>query len=383
MSQRRISDVVVIGAGIQGLSAAYNLALGGTKSVTVVETQERAGRGSSSRSGSMLMKSRENVPKIALSLYSYDRFMHFEEEFGEQLIFRKTGFLSVVPPSHAQRYEREHALRLRLGAPSQLLTPEEVRALAPGVVVDDIVFGVFGADDGEIRPEQILAAYERRGRELGVQYSFDERAVGIATTSNGVQAVRTTKGEITCAIAVNAAGADAAEVASWAGLSVPIENRRRSLYTALCDRPEFQTGPMVEDAEIEWYYRPLGAQRVLVGMGLEASGGPLDGPNLDFLPMVRRAAQRRAPGLADFVVLDGTSGIRPLTTDILPIVGPVDGMGSFINSCGWGGEGIMHSPAGGSLVADWINGTATCPVDRNWFLFPRRYANAQHEGEVE
>jgi sarcosine oxidase subunit beta len=367
----RSSDVVVIGAGIQGLSAAYNIALAGTQSVTVVETHERAGRGSSSRSGSMLMKSRENIPKIALSLYSYKRFMNFSEEFGEPLVFRKTGFLSAVPPILADRYEREHALRLHMGVPSQRLTPDDVNRLCPGLRTDDLAFGILGADDGEIRPDQILAAYERRGRELGVNYAFEERAVGIVQEAGRVVAVETTKRTIPCAWAVNAAGADATLVASWVGLALPIENCRRSLYTVSVASPFFQSGPMVEDAELEWYYRPLQNGKILVGMGLEPSDSELDGPNLEFLPAIRAAAQKRAPALADFVVLDGTSGIRPLTPDILPIVGPVQGTSGLINSCGWGGEGIMHSPAGGSLVADWINGTRTCPVDRQWFVYPR------------
>lgn len=370
-AERQSSDVVVIGAGVQGLSAAYNIALGGTKSVTVVETQDRAGKGSTGRSGSMLMKSRENAPKIALSLYSYSRFMSFTEEFGESLIFRRTGFLSVVPPVQAERYEREHALRREMGVPSERLSPEEIRELAPGLYTEDLAFGVFGPDDGEIRPEQIIAAYERRGRELGVVYEFSERAIDVITTSGRVIGVKTTKRTIPCACVVNAAGADAIEVASWVGIVLPIENRRRSLYIASCELPEFQQGPMVEDAELEWYYRPLGESKLLIGMGLELGGNPTDGPNLDFVPEVRRAAAHRAPALANFEVVGGTSGIRPITPDILPIVGPVDGVAGFINSCGWGGEGIMHSPAGGSLVADWINGTKTCDVNSELFLLTR------------
>lgn len=365
------SDVVVIGAGIQGLSAAYNLALGGTKSVTIVETQDCAGKGSSSRSGSMLMKSRENAPKIALSLYSYARFMNFNEEFGEKLLFRKTGFLSAVPPVLAERYEREHILRLAMGVPSQRLTRDEIQKLAPGLYTEDLSFGIFGPDDGEIRPEQILEAYERRGRELGVRCDFGERAVGILTQSDRVVGVKTTKRQISCGYVVNAAGADAGIVASWVGVSLPIENRRRSLYLTHCEVPEFQGGPMVEDAELEWYYRPLGENKILLGMGRELDSAPTDGPNLSFLPEVRRAAAHRAPALADFEVVGGTSGIRPITPDILPIVGPVDGVDGFINSCGWGGEGIMHSPAGGSLVADWINGTKTCEVSSELFLLTR------------
>jgi len=377
-----IVDVVVIGAGVQGLSAAYNIALGGSKSIVVVETRESPGRGSSSRSGSMLMKSRENAPKIALSLFSYARFMRFADEFGVPFQFRRTGFLSAVPPSQARRYEHEHALRLEMGVPSERLSPDEIRKLAPGVFTEDLVFGIFGPDDGEILPAQILAAYERAGRTLGVSYAFDERALGIVTHAGRVVAVKTTHREIACGYVVNAGGADAGEIASWVGIELPIANRRRSLYTVVSAPPEFQRGPMVEDAEIEWYYRPLGDNRVLVGMGREAEGGPTDGPNLAFLPTVRLATARRAPALANFTVLDGTSGIRPLTPDLLPIVGPVDGVAGFINSCGWGGEGIMHSPAGGSLVADWINGTTTCNVDRSQFLLARfSQQTINHRGE--
>jgi sarcosine oxidase subunit beta len=381
MKRRTTCDVVVIGAGVQGLSAAYNIALNGTKSVTVVETHDLAGRGSSSRSGSMLMKSRENIPKIALSLYSYARFMNFAAEFGERLTFRRTGFLSAVPPSQASRYEREHALRLSMGVTSERLTPDEMRKLAPGLYTEDLAFGIFGPEDGEILPAQILSAYERAGRALGVTYAFGERATDIVTVGGRVVAVRTTLRDIPCAWIVNAGGADAKEVGGWVGVTLPIENRRRSLYTAFSRHPEFQNGPMVEDAQIEWYYRPLGENRVLIGMGREADGGPTDGPNLAFLPTVRIAAAHRAPTLADFEVLDGTSGMRPLTPDILPIVGPVDGLSGLINSCGWGGEGIMHSPAGGSLVADWINDTTTCSVDRSLFLLSRFDKLQPDEGE--
>lgn len=365
------SDIVIIGAGVQGLSAAYNLALGGSKSVTVVETEDSAGKGSSSRSGSMLMKSRENAPKIALSLYSYSRFMNFSYEFGENLFFRKTGFLSAVPPILADRYEREHRLRLEMGVLSQRLTPEEVGILAPGLYTEDLAFGILGPDDGEIRPEQIIAAYERRGRELGVKYEFGECATDILTKSDRIVGVKTNKRVIPCQYVVNTAGADAIEVASWVGVALPIENRRRSLYIASCELPEFQQGPMVEDAELEWYYRPLGENRILIGMGLELGGNPTDGPNLDFIQEVRRAASHRAPALANFEVIGGTSGIRPITSDILPIIGPVDEVAGFINCCGWGGEGIMHSPAGGSLVADWINRTKTCNVNSEPFLLKR------------
>lgn len=363
-------DVVVIGAGIQGLSVACALAMRGIRNVTVLDHFDRAGRGSSGRSGSMLMKSRENAMKVELSLYSYRKFMEFGEEYGQSIKFRKTGFLSAVTANLADRYECEHQLRVAMGVPSEKLTPDEVGELAPGVRTEDLVFGVHCPDDGEIDAVEIMKILEETGRRLGVNYAFSERATGIEVTSGRVSSVRTTRRNIPCGHVVNAAGENAKEVASWVGARLPIDNRVRSLYIGQSNHDQFQKGPMVEDAEVEWYYRGLGSGRVLIGMGREADGSASDQPNVEYLPEVRAAARRRAPLLAEFTLVGGTSGVRPLTPDLLPIIGPVPQAVGYINCCGWGGEGIMHSPAGGRIVADWISGDPS-PFDRNLLLASR------------
>lgn len=366
-------DIVIIGAGIQGLSAAYNIALSKTFSVTVVESNFGAGKESSGRSGSMLMKSRENEFKIQLSLYSYERFFNFFEEFGEQLIFRKTGFLSLITNPMVKRYNDEHELRLRMGLPSKKITPEEISQVAPGVRINDIEFGIIGLDDGEIQPEQIISAYEKKSKELGVIISYGEVAIDIIKKKNKIVAVRTNKRILPCKIVVNAGGASAKMIASWIGVDLPITNTKRSLYTIKTRSTNFDNGPMVEDAEIEWYYRPLGKQKVLIGMGLEENGLPKDTLDMEFLPEIIKATKYRAPSLYPFEVLSGVSGIRPLTPDILPLIGPINEIEGYYNSCGWGGEGIMHSPAGGTIVSDWINNTNNYIFDKTPFLLERFY----------
>jgi glycine/D-amino acid oxidase-like deaminating enzyme len=131
---------------------------------------------------------------------------------------------------------------------------------------------------------------------------------------------------------------------------------------------------MVEDAELEWYYRGIGDDCVLIGMGKEPDGPPTDEPNLDFLANVRAAARLRAPALAEFTIRGGSSGIRPLTPDTLPIVGPTSHVIGLIHSCGWGGEGIMHSPAGGKLVATWVHGVHVKDLPAQ-ALLPDRFNN--------
>ena len=74
------ADVVVIGAGNQGLSAAYHLAKMGVKQIVVLE-KEFIGAGSSGRSASMLMLQSGSEPRIKLSQYSFQRYLAFESEF--------------------------------------------------------------------------------------------------------------------------------------------------------------------------------------------------------------------------------------------------------------------------------------------------------------
>ena len=194
--------------------------------------------------------------------------------------------------------------------------------------------------------------HDRRDEE-----KLDEAVEDMRSDAEGMQerseklgdrivAVRTDKRDVPCEIVVNAAGASPLEVGEWVGLRLPLADLRRSLYFGRTTDPAFQSGPMVEDADIEWYYRPLGGPAVLVGMGREHGSAPTEGPTLEYLPEVRRAAAHRAPRLADFELTGGSAEYARSPRDILPIVGPVPGLDGSLNLCGWGGEGIMHSSAG-------------------------------------
>jgi sarcosine oxidase, subunit beta len=366
------SVIVIIGAGIQGLSSAYNIAKGNKNAkIMVVESCPHEGKGSSGRSGSMLMKSRENKAKIELSLFSFQRLENFGYEFGEILKYKRLGFLSLVTKSMESRYLREHNLRLEMGVPSILINNKDLSAYCKGLNISDIEFGILGPDDCEIVPAQILNAFKKGAVARNVEIAFNERAIDIHTDGKRVIGVRTEKRLIECTIVVNAGGAEAKLIASWVGLDLQIENKRRSLFYVKTNSEDFSTGPMVEDAELEWYYRPMGGNQVLIGMGLEPFENPTDGPNLGFLPEIIKATKFRAKNLYPFEVFGGVSGIRSLTLDKLPIIGPIKKIEGYYNNCGWGGEGIMHSPAGGVIIADWINNTTIYPYEKNCFLLDR------------
>jgi glycine/D-amino acid oxidase-like deaminating enzyme len=356
-------DAIIIGAGVQGTSTAYHLTKAGFGRTLILDELEAAGRGSSGRSGSMLMKSRENRAKVEFSLYSYSWLFAFPEHFGEQLSFSKTGFLSLVPTSLRDRYLEEHQLRLDAGAPSRLLDQREIASIAPAVDTSGIEFGLLGPDDGVIDPDQLIRSYLRGAQAAGASLRLRTRVVGLDTSSSNGVRVDTTRGQFEAPIVINAAGAGAAAIGKFVGVELPIQSLRRSLYFVSAPDTRLQTGPMVEESGVEWYFRGLGGDRVLVGMGLESDGGSSDAADLSFWETVKATAARRVPALQHAVIVGGTSGLRPLTPDILPIIGPAPGAAGFYNNCGWGGEGIMHSPAGGRMTVDSITRTSTAGLD--------------------
>ena len=93
--------------------------------------------------------------------------------------------------------------------------------------------------------------------------------------------------------------------------------------------------------------------------------------NNRFLDEVVEYSIHRAPPLMEAGLMTAWAGLRPITTDDEPILGPVSTLDGFVNDCGWGGHGIMHSPAGGQAVAEWIVDGEASSIDIGRFSAKR------------
>jgi len=356
------ADVVIIGAGIQGLSAAYHLAKRGITDVVVVE-KDFIGAGSSGRSASMIMLQMDGETKIKLCQYCMDRYLEFEDELGADPEYDPIGTLLLVDASVAEHARQQAELRQRLGAETRILAPDEINDYAPLVNVEDLILGVWGEKDGSVEAQSIMLGYRDGARRLGVQVKQGVSSTGIVVDGDRVVGVETTEGRIDTSVVVNAAGADARKVAAWVGVDLPIDNRTRSIYVT-APFPKVADGhPFTYDVARAWYYRKEGPG-VLIGMGVEKDRGVIDSINTHLLTDVIDVAMHRVPALAEARIQSGWTGIRPLTPDSLPILGPVDGLDGYLNDCGWGGEGVMLAPVGGQLIAELVadGETSTFPL---------------------
>ena len=347
------ADAVVIGAGVVGCSTAYHLARMGIAKVAVVEMGE-VGSGSSSKSASMLsLQFCHDELSIRMGKYSYKKYMQFQEELGVPIDFKRIGWLSVVTAESGESLRHKAQLLQSLEVQTEILEPNEIKRRYPEINTEDLILGTWGPEDGPFDPHMIMWGYIKRASELGVRLCQGVRARGIEVHHGQVEGVHTDDGFVSTRVVVNAGGPWAIEIGKWIGVQMPIVNLARSIWVTKPFPDIPSSRPFVEDMTAEWYYRPEGSA-ILMGMGAV----PTDLLDIQISQTLTNemidAAIHRVPVLEKASVLTSWTGIRPVTLDDHPILGPVPSVRGFVLNCGWGGTGIIQAPIAGQLIAEYI-----------------------------
>src|SRR5512142_1266010 len=142
MDTPTIADVVVIGGGVMGASAAYHLAKCGIKNVVLLEKEEFFGTGATGRCAGGVRYQFSTEINVKLSLESLPMIERFKEEIGQDVNYRQCGYL-LVATNDKDLNEFKHNVQLqnRLGVQTRLLSGEEVRARLSLMKFEDAIAG--------------------------------------------------------------------------------------------------------------------------------------------------------------------------------------------------------------------------------------------------
>lgn len=346
------AEIVIVGGGIQGLSLAYYLTQHGISDVCLIEMNS-LGSGSSGRSAAIIGYSFASERCLPLLSLSFDALLRFEEEMGTGPDYEPIGAVLLARAGKAGWLRRHHALLQKMGVQSHLLDPEAVLELTPNLILEDIEVALYEPGAACVDPHMIMMAYAQQARRGGARLIEGVRATGLEIEGERVVGVQTTEGIIATGCVVNAAGFNGRQVAAWAGMDLPISNVKRHIF---CTGPVGaypNVFPFTYEIEPTWYIRREGPG-LLIGMGTSPSDE--EDPQVDwgFLDEVIEHSIHRAPVLEEAGVKTAWAGLRPVTPDEDPILGPADQVRGFWNDSGWGGQGIMLAPAGGMIMAEWI-----------------------------
>jgi len=355
MDQPKTASIVIIGGGVVGCSIAYHLARRGQRDVVVLE-RETVGSGTTSKAAGGIRAQFSTETEIRFSLESLRVLQNFTEEFGVDPGFKQIGYLFLVSDEKDLRaFETRIALQKRLGVDVRVITPKDAQAIVPALHVDDLIAAVWGPQDGLAGPAEVTQGFAKRARELGAGIVEGVEVTAIDVAGGKVRGVRTTQGEITAPVVINAAGPTAARVGRLAGVTLAVFPRRRHIFFTE-PFPELPGPvPLTHDQASGFYFRKEMEQVLLSPGDVQDIGQdqivPMDWGKLD--ETVTKAVHR-LPLIERAKIAGGWAGLRPLTPDDHAILGPAPGVDGFFLAVGFGGHGFQHSPMTGRMVAEWI-----------------------------
>jgi glycine/D-amino acid oxidase-like deaminating enzyme len=347
--------VVVVGAGCIGAAIAYHLAKRGVADVVVVEREPFAGAGSTSKAAGGIRAQFSTPVNVRMSMMAIADYERFAEEMKTDPVFFQVGYLFLIADDAMwARFQEQVAMQRALGLVVETLTPAEVRERIPELEVTDLKGATFGPRDGLANPHEITQAFVAEARRLGATFRFAEPAVGLEMDGARVTGVRTAGGTIAARWVVNAAGPYAAEVAKWAGVTLPVVPVRRHCFTTEPLPFVRDTLPMIVDMKSGVYlHRESGG--VLLGLANPEEPPGFDtSVNWDLLERVVEPAIHRVPALESAEVSNAWAGLYETTPDHNAVLGPPAGVEGLMLANGFSGHGLMHAPAVGRLIAEWI-----------------------------
>jgi sarcosine oxidase subunit beta len=226
------ADIVIIGGGVMGASAAYHLAQCGVKNIVLLEKEEFFGTGATGRCAGGVRYQFSTDINVRLSIESLPMIERFKEEIGQDVNYRKCGYLLIATNEQDEAtFKRNVELQNSLGVQTQLLSGEEVRARLPLMKFEDAICGTFNPQDGIVDPNSVVAGYVSAAQKLGARALTGVEVTGIRVSGDQVEAVETASGVIQTRMILNTTGPWSGLIGQMAGLEIPIVPLRRQMFT--------------------------------------------------------------------------------------------------------------------------------------------------------
>ena len=397
-------DVVVIGGGIIGCSAAYYLAKKG-HTVALIEKGHVGGE-QSSRNWGWCRQQRRDVREIPLIKESLLLWGGLNEEIGAETGFRRTGLIYVTKDqAEVARWERwlEDARQYQLH--TRMLTGAEAQAMMPGCT-EKWAAGLYTPSDGRAEPAKAAPAIAEAARKLGVTLHQGCAARGLETEAGRVSAVVTEAGVIRTKAVLCAAGAWSRLFLRRHGVELKQLSVRASVFRTE-PAPEVLSNPVsapgfgmrrrldggytvgyrgAADFELTpdafrqlrafWPAYSQGSPGIKVRFGAaffrglgERGNWALDRPspfeavrvldpppNMGVLETAFANLKTAYPALAGVKMAESWAGMIDTTPDAVPVISGVDAMPGLFIATGFSGHGFGIGPAAGRLAADLVAG---------------------------
>jgi glycine/D-amino acid oxidase-like deaminating enzyme len=347
------APVVIIGGGIVGSCAAFFLAP--HTDVLVLEKDPTYQFASTTLSAASYRQQFSLPVNLHMSRFGAE----FLEERAERVGLVRRAYLILATEAGERQLRANRRMQLEQGAKVALFDgPAAIAERFPWLNTEDLACATLGlADEGWFDAYSLLRTVREEAIARGARYVADE-AVAIELSGSDARAVRTAGGErIEAAEVVIAAGRHAGRVAAMAGVPLPIEPRKRTVFVLRA--PLDNAGkPLMFDTTGAWI-RPEG-EGFLAGISPTPEHDPNPGedfnPDIDQLEdTVWPALAYRIPALEQLRMVRAWAGHYDMCLlDHNAVIGRPPEIGNLIIAAGFSGHGVQHGPAAGRAVSELV-----------------------------
>ena len=375
------SEVVVIGGGIAGASAACHLAEHG-RSITLLERGEIASEASGVNAGGIGALGWGHVPNLesCLTMGSLQIFRSLQLDHGYDIEFRASGALQAIQTTEQYEYARDHVLSLKSrGYSVKLLTVNEARSIEPELN-PELAGAVYFPLRAQADPEKATRAFAAAAAHLGAQVLTGLEVTGITRLADGTYRVVCSEETHNAKQLVLAAGAWCGPLGEMLGLRIPIVPVRGQMWATEPLPPRVFHSLSAAESSLHWKTSPgndsdlppelthqgtrrvtrhlygrqtrdgeviFGGDRQMVGYDrtVDAAGIEVNfGHTTEILPMLGRLSIGRT-----------WAGLMPFSLDGRPVIGKIPQFDNLYIVSGLASSGFGRGPMAGKLIADYIH----------------------------
>ena len=364
---------VIIGGGVVGCSIAYHLGKLGWRDVVLLERKQLT-CGTTWHAAGLIAQLRATQNMTRLAKYSQELYFGLEAETGVATGFKRNGSITVaLTDERMEELSRSAAMARAFGVEIDEVTPSDIGSRYPGLMINDVVGGVWLPKDGQADPVNITQALARGARNFGASILQGVKVTGVNQANGRVTGVETDHGPIVADYVVNAGGMWGREIGAMAGVAVPLHACEHFYIVT-----EAMTGltpnlPVLRVPDECAYYKE-DAGKILLG-AFEANSKPwgMSGIPEDFEfdslpedfdhfePILEKAVER-FPLLAKTGIQTFFNGPESFTPDDRYILGEAPELGNFFVAAGFNSVGIQSAGGAGMVLADWMD-RGEAPID--------------------
>lgn len=337
-----VSDVLVIGGGIAGLSVAARLSAQAI--VTVLEGESACGYHASGRSVAFAHYGLGNEPVRTLTALSMG------ELAAHGSVHRA---LHIAAEGEIAALDALEAVHRQYGCDFTRIGPEQARALMPCLKPEACAAALVDHGSLKLDTHAMLQAHVATIRANRGAVIPEARVMFMGHDGDRWVAVRADGRRHGAPVLVNAAGAWADEVARMAGVApIGIEPRRRTVISFAAPQGEdVSRWPFTKTVGEGFYLLPEGRGQLLASAMDQTACEPCDAATEELDKAIAADRVEQATTLAIRRISHSWAGLRSFAADELPVIGEAAGAPGFVWVAGQGGAGFQTAPALSAIAA--------------------------------